>query len=102
MGGGAIRISGMTKERVARAPPARTLAIPLPLATRRGWRFPKVFRTHSVRVAAERVRDRRNRPLRADAVPCVVEWWGDDGDTELTGRHRNDPAADPALAGQPR
>ena len=54
-----------------------------------------------VRIAAERVRDVGDRPLRAHAVARVVERRRDDGDAELARRHGDDAAADAALGGQP-
>ena len=52
------------------------------------------------RIAAERVRDVRDRLLRAHAVARIVERRRDDGDAELAGRDGDDAAADAALAGQ--
>src|SRR4029453_10306213 len=53
-----------------------------------------------VGISAERVRYRGDGLLRLHAVAGVVERRRHDGDAELAGRHRNDPAADAALSRQ--
>ena len=65
------------------------------------WTFTLLLaRLRSQRVAAERVRDVGDRALAAHAVAGLVERRRDHGDAELAGRHRDEPAADAALAGQ--
>src|SRR5580765_4206803 len=60
-----------------------------------------LLRRRRQRVAVQRVRNVRDRLLRADAVARIVERRRDDGDPELAGRDGDETAADAALRGEP-
>ena len=98
--GAALRIGGCAQTR----PAGRTIASAARVATHGDWLSVAVYFApfRRVRVAAERVRDVRDRPLRAHAVAGVVERRRHDGDAELARRHRDDAAADAALGRQAR